>query len=375
MSLPTSMNAVVIKGTTAVLKTDVPLPKLRDGNLLLKTMAVAGNPVDWKSVHLKFGSEGSIVGCDAVGQIVKLGSNVNSNEFHVGEYVYGYIHGAALLAPDNGAFAEYVALDSKLAFKANHDIKFSGKEFIPEGAVTTFEGAATIPCSWLTAGGSLFYHMGLDLEWEPKSPQKKFPVLVWGGSTALGYALIQLLKKFNASADIIVVASKKNELQLRANGATDVFDYHDSDVIKQITERYDNIQYLFDCVSTQETLNQVYRCADSKNDAIVLNYMDMDINSIGFEFKRANVKIDGNILYLALGSRVAFGEKVLQPNLPYRKVIIDFIKTVNPKLNNGELQHIPVKVYESGLRSTIQIMKDIQDGKNSGGIKLVATLN
>lgn len=374
MSLPTTMNAVIIEGGNAVVKPAVPLPKLRDGNLLLKTIAVAGNPVDWKSVALKFGTQGSIVGCDAVGQIVKLGPNVDPNQFHIGEYVYGYIHGSCLLAPDNGAFAEYVALDSKLAFKTNKNIQFSAVDSIPEGAVSTFEGAASIPCSWGTAGGSLFYHMGLKLEWKPKTPQRNFPVLVWGGSTALGHALIQLLKTFNASTDIVVVASKKNEHQLRAIGATDVFDYHDSDVIKQITDKYSNIQYLFDCVSNQQTINQVYRCADSTATATVLNYMGMDINAIEPEIRKNNVKVDGNILYLALGSKVVYGDRVFEPNLSYRKVIIDFIKIVNPKLNSGELHHMPIRVYRNGLDSTLQIMKDIREGKNSGGIKLVATL-
>lgn len=164
MSLPTTMNAVVIEGENAVLKSNVSLPRLREGDLLLKTLAVAGNPVDWKSVALKFGTEGSIRGCDAVGQIVKLGHNVDPDQLHIGEFVYGYIHGSCLLAPDNGAFADYIALDSKLAFKTNKNIKFSTVDSIPEGAVSTFEGAASIPCSWGTAGGSLFYHMGLDLE-------------------------------------------------------------------------------------------------------------------------------------------------------------------------------------------------------------------
>ncbi|KAG0655929.1 hypothetical protein C6P45_002823 [Maudiozyma exigua] len=327
-----------------------------------------------KIVALKFGTEKSITGCDAVGQIVKLGRNVNSNQFHIGEFVYGYIHGSSLLLPDNDAVEDYVSLDAKLAFKPNKNIEFSTVDSIPEGAVSTFEGAASIPCSWGTAGGSLFYHMGLDLEWEPKTPQRNFSVLVWGGSTGLGHALIQLLKSFNAFANIIVVASKQNQQKLKENGATDVFDYHDVDSIKRIADKYSKIQYLFDCVSNQQTINQVYRCADTKRGATVLNYMGIDISAIKFQFKADDVQFDGNILYLALGTKVVYGETVFEPNLSYRKVIIDFIQTVNPKLNSGELQHMPIRVYTNGPDSTLQIMKDVREGKNSGGVKLVATL-
>lgn len=100
----------------------------------------------------------------------------------------------------------------------------------------------------------------------------------------------------------------------------------------------------------------------------------MDISAIKPEFKADNVQIDGNTLYLALGTKVVYGETVFEANLSYRKVIIDFIQMVNPKLNSGELHHMPIRVYRNGLDSTLQIMKDNREGKNSGGVKLVATL-
>lgn len=371
MSLPTTMKAVTIQGQEAVVTSNVPLPKLKDTYLLLKPKAVAGNPTDWKHVTYAIGPQGSILGCDVVGEIVKMGPKVDTSKFQIGEYVYGFVHGGSVLNPDNGAFAEYVALDSYLAFKTNKDIKYSDKDVVPEGGVTTFEGAATIPCSWTTAFASLFYHLKLERKWEPASPQKEYPILVWGGATALGQPLIQLMKKINATSKIIAVASKKHESQLKSYGAHEVFDYHDSDVIEQITKKYNNIQYLFDCVSTPETLNQVYQCADSKSGATVLNYMGYQIDLIKPEYKKDNVAVDSTIIYLSLGFEVPFMGATLPQDLAYREAVHEGIEFINPKLNNGELHHIPAKVYKNGLDSVVQIIDDIKNNRNSGE-KLVA---
>ena len=373
MSLPTSMNAVVIEGKAPVIKT-VPLPNLPNGYLLIKPKAVAGNPTDWKHIEFGMGPQGSILGCDVAGEIIKLGEGVDCNEFHVGDYVYGFIHGASVRTPDNGAFADYVALDSQLSFHTPKDIHLSNEEHIPEGAIHTFEGAATVPCSWTTAGVTLFYHFNKKYQWETKTPQEDSPVLIWGGATALGQPMIQLAKKYNCFSKIVVVASKKHEKQLKAYGADEIFDYHDADVIQQIRTKYPNIKTLLDCVSSETTLGQVYQCASTTEKATVMNYMGLTIDNIKPEIKKDNVGVESTIIYLSLGFDVPLFGGVIPHDDAYRAHVIEFIKQINPHFLNGDLHHIPVKVYKNGLEGAVEIVKDIQAGKTSGE-KFVSVFN
>ena len=373
MSLPTTMNAVVIEGKEAVIKT-VPLPNIKDGYLLIKPKAVAGNPTDWKHIEFGMGPQGAVLGCDVAGEIVKLGPNVDTNEFHVGDYVYGFIHGAAVNTPDNGAFADYVSLDSKLSFHTPKDVHFSGKDNIPEGAIDTFEGAATIPCSWTTAGVTLFYHLNLKYQWEATKPQNDTPLLVWGAATALGQPMIQLAKKYHGFSKIIAVASKKHEAQLKTYGADEVFDYHDADVIQQIKAKYPNIQHLLDCVSSEQTLNQTYQCASDSAKATVMNYMGLTKDNIKPELQKDNVDVASTVIYLSLGFDVPLFGTVIPNDPAYRSHVVEFIKEVNPHFLKGEFHHIPVKVYKNGLEGAVQIIKDIKDGKTSGE-KFVSVFN
>jgi len=371
MSLPTTMKAVVIEGKTAVVKSGVPLPNLPNGSMMIKPMAVGGNPTDWKHIEYGLGPQGAIEGCDVAGEIVQLTPDVDTNKFHLGDFVYGFVHGASVRAPDNGAYAEYVALDSKLAFTAPKSLQFSDKDLVPAGAITTYEAAASIPGAWTTAGGSLFHHFNMKYDWEPKEPQHNFPILIWGGSSVLGQSLVQLAKKYHGYSKIVVVASKKHEALLKGYGADDVFDYHDSDVIQQIKSKYPNIPHLLDLISTKTTLQQVYQCASDTEESTILNYYGLNIESIDDELKRDNVKIVNTFIYFSLGFDLPLGGNVLKYDPQYRADIVKFIEEINPRLYNGDFQHPPIKVYYNGLEDTIQIMKDLEAGKASGE-KLVA---
>jgi NADPH:quinone reductase-like Zn-dependent oxidoreductase len=75
----------------AVLKTDVPLPKLTsDDWVLVKTKAVALNPTDWKNIS-KATSPGSIAGCDYAGIVEEVGKSVTG--LKVGDRVAGFVRG------------------------------------------------------------------------------------------------------------------------------------------------------------------------------------------------------------------------------------------------------------------------------------------
>jgi NADPH:quinone reductase-like Zn-dependent oxidoreductase len=75
----------------AVLKTDVPLPKLTgDDWILIKTKAVALNPTDWKNISFAT-APGSIAGCDYAGIVTEVGKSVT--DLKVGDRVAGFVRG------------------------------------------------------------------------------------------------------------------------------------------------------------------------------------------------------------------------------------------------------------------------------------------
>ena len=65
-----TQSAIKIQGPkNAQVVKDCPLPRLRDDYILIKTVAVAINPTDWKHIDL-MATENALVGCDYSG-IVK----------------------------------------------------------------------------------------------------------------------------------------------------------------------------------------------------------------------------------------------------------------------------------------------------------------
>lgn len=373
MSTPQTMQAAVIDGDHLTLK-EVPVPELRDGFVLVKNRAVAGNPTDWKHITWKIGPQGSIAGCDIAGEIVKLGPNVDTNKFKVGQKVYGFVHGASVKHPDNGGFATYSALDSKIAYTVDDSFEVSGKDQIPEGAIKYYEDVATLPISLTTAGAVLTTNFNINLEWQPSEAQRDFPILFWGGATAVGQLLIQVAKKLHGYKKIIAVASKKHEAHLKSYGADDVFDYHDADVIEQIKNKYPDIQNLVDCVSNNDTIKQVYAVASETKPATIVQLTTLSINDIPESERKDNKTIVGCLLYCASGEEIPFGAFTLPANPEFREKVIKFIEFISPKVIAGDIHHIPVKVYKNGLNDVQQILDDIQHNRNSGE-KLVAVLN
>ena len=146
--IPKTMQAFVTQqGKTAQVQ-EIPVPEIDDNEVLVKTVAVAQNPTDWKCtstiyvfanypwlsdasvVITRLSGPGKISGCDWSGYVVKIGKRVTT--LNVGDHIAGFVQGGTY--EDRGAFAEYVKTSWDLAWK------------IPEGILTD-EQAATMGCS------------------------------------------------------------------------------------------------------------------------------------------------------------------------------------------------------------------------------------
>lgn len=145
-------------------------------------------------------------------------------------------------------------------------------------------------------------------------------------------------------------------------------------MVEQIKHKYNNISYLVDCVANQNTLQQVYKCAADKQDATVVELTNLTEENVKKENRRQNVTIDRTRLYSIGGHEVPFGGITFPADPEARRAATEFVKFINPKISDGQIHHIPARVYKNGLYDVPRILEDIKIGKNSGE-KLVAVLN
>ena len=172
-----AQSAVEIKGPqNAQFVTDRRKPQLRDDYILVKTVAVALNPTDWKHVDF-MATPGALSGCDYAGVVEEVGPKV-TKPFTKGDRVCGLCHGANALQLEDGAFAEYIVAKGNI------------QTLIPPHMA--FEEAATLGVGLVTVAQGLYQSLQLPL---PSAPAKTaFPVLIYGGSTASGTLAIQFAK-------------------------------------------------------------------------------------------------------------------------------------------------------------------------------------
>ncbi|KAL7149105.1 hypothetical protein ABFS83_05G017000 [Erythranthe nasuta] len=186
------------------LKFDVPLPEPADDQVLIKVVAAALNPIDFKrrlGLLKAIDSPLPIVpGYDVAGVVVKVGAKVK--EIKVGDEVYGDIIEKALDGPkQDGTLAEYTVAEEKLLALKPENLDFRQAAALPLAVETAYEGLER-------AGFS-----------EGKS------ILVLGGAGGVGSFVIQLAKHvFGASKVAATSSTTKLEL-LKSLGADLAIDY------------------------------------------------------------------------------------------------------------------------------------------------------
>lgn len=174
-----TQRAIVMQGDQKVaLVTDRLIPKLRPGYVLVEVKAVALNPTDWQHKHY-INTPGALMGCDYAGIVAEVGTGY-SKEWKKGDRICGFVHGGNKLQLEDGAFAEYIVAKADIQMKIPDDM--------------SFEAAATLGVAVISAGQGLYEGMGLDLPIEPISSGE--PILIYGGSSAMGTMGIQLAKLY-----------------------------------------------------------------------------------------------------------------------------------------------------------------------------------
>ncbi|KAH8980049.1 dehydrogenase [Lactarius akahatsu] len=231
---PTKQQIAVYITETGPLFGRKDVPKPGPGQILVKVVAAAQNPTDWKSVGraLKASKYGAIIGNDFAGTVEELGPDVPAGVRTVGERVGGFVLGTVSA---NGSFAEYVVAEAD-------------RGIVPIPESWSFEEAAQLGVAPFTAMQCLHQTLELPSPFEARSgPQRT--VLIWGGASSVGQYVIQFAK---------LGASPKNFDLVKGLGADEVFDYRDESIIEKIRAATNNaLDIAVDTISDGKTPEQV----------------------------------------------------------------------------------------------------------------------
>jgi NADPH:quinone reductase-like Zn-dependent oxidoreductase len=206
---------------------EVPEPKLRPRDIMVKVRAAGLNPVD---IGFRQGKLRPIyklklpqvLGNELAGEVVAVGDEVKG--FTVGDRVFARVQKDRL-----DAFAQRVAVDEGCAARmpANLD----------------FEQAAGVPLAALTALQALRDELGVKPGWK---------VFISGGAGGVGTFAIQIAKWLGAH--VTTTASNRGEALVRSLGADEMVDYT-SDDVSRLGRDFDAG---FDLVGG-ETLDQMFK--------------------------------------------------------------------------------------------------------------------
>ena len=195
------MRAVVLKGfggLEMLEERDLPVPEPGPGEVLVRNLAVAVNPVDakiraagrWAGVEPPF-----VLGYDAAGVVAKVGPGVK--DLKEGDEVY---YTPEIFGNPHGTYAEYTPVPAGIVAKKPKNLSFAG--------------AAAIPL----AGGTAWEAVVRRLAVRPGET-----VLVMGGAGGVGSFAVQFAKA--AGAYVIATASAENLPVLKELGADLTLDY------------------------------------------------------------------------------------------------------------------------------------------------------
>jgi len=307
----------------------VDVPKPGPGQILVKVVAAAQNPTDWKSLGrvLKEAKYGGIVGNDFAGVVEELGPDVPEGMWAIGERVAGFVVGTV---QPNGAFSEYLI--------ARAELQVVG---IPDG--WSFEEAAQLGVAPITALQCLHETLELPSPFETRSAteQPQRSILIWGGASAVGQYAIQFAKL--CGLRVLTTASSKNFDLVKGLGADEVFDYRDEGVVEKIHAATGNaLNIAIDTISEGKTPAQVTGAIGDKGGKVAIILL--------YESPRPTVKVTFS----------------MAPDLfrPERngKWYFDLFKQI---LATGKVKPVPVFIQPNGLAGVKDGLQYMQDGKVS----------
>ncbi|KAI1465352.1 GroES-like protein [Daldinia caldariorum] len=241
-------------------------PKPGPDELLIDVKSIALNPIDWKQRNFGFAVADypAVVGSDVGGVVLEAGSNVSAI-FKPGTRVTAFAPAFfAQGAPDYGAFQQRPIIPAVNAAPIPDYLSFNEAATLPMAFATAWSGWETIGVSRTTA----------------YSPSDKQGLLVWGGSSSVGTAVIQSAKLLGFT--VYATASAKHHDYIKSLGASRVFDYKEPNVedaiVKAGKEDGLTFQYGYDAVGATQSCQTILKALKGSGPAHLASAPPLDPN-------------------------------------------------------------------------------------------------
>ncbi|EIW55702.1 oxidoreductase [Trametes versicolor FP-101664 SS1] len=343
-TIPQLMKALVVQpDKTLTVVGDHPVPPIGENDVLVRTVAVALGPPDL--LALKAPPPPGlppILGCDWAGEIVQVGTNVNSRT--VGQRVAGFVRGGR--SAECGAFAEYVKSPADLVWP------------IPEAL--SFEEAAAMSIGTYTCAQALYHKGRLELPLPGDDvPERDEWVFIYGGSSSCGQYAIQLARA--SGFKVVTTSSPRNFDLLKSLGAAAVFDYHDPAVVDKVKAATgDTIRHGLDAIGqpeTQELSQKVFGPAGGK----LLTLMWANKTRV-----REDVELKFTLVHTGLGLAIDMPGARFPASPEDTAEMVTFAATVPRLVEQGRLRPNPIRRLAGGLAAIPEGLKLLEEGKVSG---------
>ncbi|EHK47328.1 Hypothetical protein TRIATDRAFT_81382 [Trichoderma atroviride IMI 206040] len=241
----TSQLALLHRGCGVATVSECAIPVPANDEVVVKVAAVCLNPIDWKILYGAKSSAPTILGCDLAGTVASIGDEVTAIE--VGDRVIGFIAGGNPLRPNDGAFAQYVAVPAHVVIHIPQDM--------------SFESGATLPTPVFVSGFSLYRKLSVPYPSLPSeavststtdSESGRQSILIYGGGTSNGAMQIQLAKL--SGLIVYTVCSRASYELVKQCGADCIF-YHDEPSTLQDLRiaTHGKIRIAVDCIATEQS--------------------------------------------------------------------------------------------------------------------------
>lgn len=356
--VPKTQRALKVCGPGDVrLQHGCPLPVLQDDEILVRVRCVAINPVDAKVLDMG-PIIGATLGCEFSGDVAKVGSSVKNMHLVVGVAVFGCVYGNHPGQPDNGAFAEFVAVPGDLVY------------LLPSHL--SYQEGATLGVSLPTVAMSTYYPWKFTFPHPPSPPSTRDNaqyVLVYGGSTTMGAAAIQLLRMSGLTP--VCTCSPQNFAMVKALGAAEAFDYHIptcGDDIRKYTAN--TLAYALDCITNLDSMRICYAALGKGGG----RYMGLDPLPLRAHTRR-DVKPDWTVVFTMFNKPLNVGRPFSRPARPKDRAFAKrWYEGTQPLIDTpGQMKPHPLDVGSGGLQGVVQGLDRMRKGDLSG-VKLVFPL-
>ncbi|KAJ9476443.1 Protein TOXD [Pseudozyma hubeiensis] len=354
MSLPSSHKAAVVPEAGAQHKVvDRSLAPLSADEIAVKVTATAINPVDWKIRDYRvFITEfPAVLGSDAAGEVVAVGSSVKSHA--VGERVFFQ---GIIGKYDSSTFQQYVKIPASLAAKTPKKV--------------SDEQAATFWVAGMAVNTGLYHKSGLSLAapWDRDGDKvgKGKTAIILGGSSSVGQYAIQFCKL--SGFDHIVTSSSPSHFDyLKTLGATQVLDRSkatSASDFASIIDNPDSVAWVYDTISSPSTQLLAVEILQSLRGGKVIVVMNPDEKAVS-QSQVADKPSTQVVNILGLGSHPDY-RYVSEPLAAHLGGEDGYVATGKVVLNRPE-------VVQGGLESVEKALKANKEGVS--GVKVVIRPN